>query len=432
MPLNILVGTQWGDEGKGRIVDLLSAGSYYVVRYNGGDNAGHTVTVGQQTFKLHLIPSGIIHEHTIGILGNGLVINPKSLLAEIDMLRDSGVEVSPERLYISFAAHMITPGHIALDRAREQSRGKGLIGTTGRGIGPAYTDKASRSGVRYFDILDLDSFARKMRYHLDYVNHLLTTLYQAEILAVEPLVSELVAAAREIQPYIRDTGALLDEALKQGKMVLAEGAQGILLDIDHGSYPFVTSSNVTATGVFTGLGIGIFPVNRVVGVTKAFQSRVGAGPFPTELDGDMAIRLRGTGSNPWDEYGTTTGRPRRVGWLDVVLLRYAIRINGLTEMVLTKLDVLSGLGEIKICTSYKDSSGNHYQVPPMGVSNLESFQPVYETLAGWTADLTSVRQWNDLPPQAQAYIRSIEKLTGIPVSMVSVGPERSQTVEVPA
>ena len=432
MPLNILVGTQWGDEGKGRIVDLLSAGSYYVVRYNGGDNAGHTVTVGQQTFKLHLIPSGIIHEHTIGILGNGLVINPKSLLAEIDMLRDSGVEVSPERLYISFAAHMITPGHIALDRAREQSRGKGLIGTTGRGIGPAYTDKASRSGVRYFDILDLDSFARKMRYHLDYVNHLLTTLYQAEILAVEPLVSELVAAAREIQPYIRDTGALLDEALKQGKMVLAEGAQGILLDIDHGSYPFVTSSNVTATGVFTGLGIGIFPVNRVVGVTKAFQSRVGAGPFPTELDGDMAIRLRGTGSNPWDEYGTTTGRPRRVGWLDVVLLRYAIRINGLTEMVLTKLDVLSGLDEIKICTSYKDSSGNRYQVPPMGVSNLESFQPVYETLAGWTADLTSVRQWNDLPPQAQEYIRSIEKLTGIPVSMVSVGPERTQTVEVPA
>ena len=235
-----------------------------------------------------------------------------------------------------------------------------------------------------------------------------------------------------LQPYVLDTGELLNDVLKQGKIVLAEGAQGILLDIDHGSYPYVTSSNVTATGVFTGLGIGISPVDRVVGATKAFQSRVGAGPFPTELEDDMAVRLRGTGANPWDEYGTTTGRPRRVGWLDVVLLRYAIRINGLTELVMTKLDVLSGLDQIQICTAYKDSSGNQIQVPPLGVSDLESFQPVYETFEGWSEDLMSTRQWSDLPAAAQNYIRSIERLTGIPVSMVSVGPERTQIVEVPA
>jgi adenylosuccinate synthase len=431
MPLNILIGTQWGDEGKGRIVDLLSAGSLYVARYNGGDNAGHTVTVGQKIFKLHLIPSGIIHDHTLAVLGNGLVINPKSLLAEMEMLLAAGVEISPRRLFISFGAHLITPGHIALDRAREQARGNSLIGTTGRGIGPAYTDKASRSGLRYYDILNLDSFARKMRYHLEYVNHLLTTLYQTDILAVEPIVSEQVAAARELQPYISDTGALLEEALTGGKTVLAEGAQGILLDIDHGSYPYVTSSNVTATGVFSGLGIGILPVNRVIGATKAFQSRVGAGPFPTELDGDMAVRLRGTGANPWDEYGTTTGRPRRVGWLDGVLLRYANRINGLTELVLTKLDVLSGLDEILVCKAYQDQDGNLYQVPPMGVSDLAAFHPVYETLSGWTNDISTVRRWEDLPTQAQAYVRFIEKMTGLPVSMVSVGPERSQIVNVP-
>ena len=432
MPLNILVGTQWGDEGKGRIVDLLSAGSQFVARYNGGDNAGHTVNVGHQTFKLHLIPSGIIHSHTIGVLGNGLVINPKSLLAEMEMLRTVGIDISPQRLYISFAAHLITPGHIALDRASEQARGNGLIGTTGRGIGPAYTDKASRIGLRYYDILDLDQFARKMRFHLEYVNHLLTTLYQTEILAVEPIVSEQVAAARELQPYIRDTGALLDEALINGKTVLAEGAQGILLDIDHGSYPFVTSSNVTATGVFSGLGIGLLPVNRVIGATKAFQSRVGAGPFPTELDGDMAVRLRGTGTNPWDEYGTTTGRPRRVGWLDGVLLRYAKRINGLTEIVLTKLDVLSGLDEVLVCTAYQDQSGTRFQTPPMGVSDLNVFHPVYETLPGWTGDISAIRQWDDLPLQAQSYVRFIERMAGLPVSMVSVGPERSQVVNVPA
>jgi adenylosuccinate synthase len=431
MPLNILVGTQWGDEGKGRIVDLLSAESDYVVRYNGGDNAGHTVTVGDETFKLHLIPSGIVHKHTIGALGNGLVINPKSLLAEMEMLKEAGIDVSPQRLQISYAAHLITPGHIALDRAREAARGTGQIGTTGRGIGPAYTDKASRNGLRVYDLLDEKTLAEKLKTHLDQVNHRLSDLYQTDTLDVMEIIQEFMAYARVLKPYIVDVAATLTEALSAKKMVLAEGAQGILLDIDHGSYPYVTSSNVTATGVFTGLGIGISPVERVIGATKAFQSRVGAGPFPTELEGEQANRLRGTGSNPWDEFGTTTGRPRRVGWLDGVLLRYAVRLNGLTELVLTKMDVLSGLPEIQVCTAYRAVDGKIHEIPPMGVTTLETYQPIYETLPGWQEDLMGVRRWEDLPQAAQAYIRFVEKMSGVPVCLASVGPERSQVVEVP-
>ncbi|HSM23465.1 MAG TPA: adenylosuccinate synthase [Anaerolineaceae bacterium] len=431
MPLKILVGTQWGDEGKGRIVDLLSAQSDIVARYNGGDNAGHTVTVEDKTFKLHLIPSGIIHPHTIGILGNGLVINPKSFLAEIEMLRSSGVDVNPERMKISFAAHLITPGHIALDRAREMILGKGQIGTTGRGIGPAYTDKVSRKGLRVVDMLDLALFKEKLRLHFNKVNQELTVNYQTKALDTEPLIKDYLEFAQLLKDYITDTGALLDIALHEGKKILAEGAQGILLDIDHGSYPFVTSSNVTATGVFNGLGIGICPVENVIGATKAFQSRVGAGPFPTELEGEMADRLRGTGEKPWDEFGTTTGRPRRVGWLDGVLLRYARRINGLTDLVLTKLDVLSGLSEIKVCTSYTDDTGET-ALPLMGVSLLDQYQPVYESLPGWQEDLTTVREWGDLPENARAYIRFIEEISGVRVMLASVGPERSQVVEIPA
>jgi adenylosuccinate synthase len=431
MPLKILVGTQWGDEGKGRIVDLMSAESQYVVRYNGGDNAGHTVTVGKQTFKLHLIPSGIIHPHTIGILGNGLVINPRSLLAEMEMLRNAGIAVDPRRLKISFGAHLITQGHIALDKAKELARGKGQIGTTGRGIGPAYTDKAGRSGLRVFDLLDLTQLAEKMRAHLEQVNQTLHSQFKAAPLDIAPVVEEVLNQARILQPYIADTGAILDQVLKENQSVLAEGAQGILLDIDHGSYPFVTSSNVTATGVFSGLGIGIRAVESVTGATKAFQSRVGAGPFPTELDGEMAARLRGSGANPWDEFGTTTGRPRRVGWLDLVLLRYAKRINGLTDVVLTKLDILSGLPTISVCTAYLDESGRELQMPVMGVCDLERYRPVYAQLTGWQEDLTQIRAWADLPEQARAYVRFVEQSCGLPVSMVSVGPERSQIILVP-
>jgi len=432
MPLKILVGTQWGDEGKGRIVDLLSAQSDIVARFNGGDNAGHTVTVTEHTFKLHLIPSGIIHPHTLGILGNGLVINPKSLISEMEMLRDSGVQVTPQRLKISYAAHLITPGHITLDRAREAALGKGQIGTTGRGIGPAYTDKVSRKGLRLIDMLDPAGFEAKLQQHMQKVNFDLSFYFQIAPMAVEPIIKDYLGYAEVLRDYIVDTGALLDEALAEGKSVLAEGAQGMLLDVDHGSYPFVTSSNVTATGVFNGLGIGICPVDQVIGATKAFQSRVGAGPFPTELDGDMATRLRGTGAKPWDEFGTTTGRPRRVGWLDGVLLRYARRINGLTRLVLTKLDVLSGLPEIKVCTAYQDKAGNLHKTPPTGISGLEAFTPVFETVPGWQEDLTGVRNWEDLPKNAQEYIRFVEQVSGVKVMLASVGPERSQVVEVPA
>lgn len=431
MPLKILVGTQWGDEGKGRIVDLLSAQSDIVARYNGGDNAGHTVTVAEHTFKLHLIPSGIIHPHTLGILGNGLVINPKALIAEMEMLRESSIDVSPDRLKISFAAHLITPGHIALDRAREASLGRGSIGTTGRGIGPAYADKVGRKGLRLVDMLDLPLFEEKMRLHLEKVNYDLSFYYQTAPLPEDRIIREYLEYGRYLKEYIEDTGALLDIALQEGKKVLAEGAQGILLDIDHGSYPFVTSSSVTATGVFGGLGIGICPVEKVIGATKAFQSRVGAGPFPTELEEEMATRLRGTGAKPWDEFGTTTGRPRRVGWLDGVLLRYARRINGLTDLVLTKMDVLSGLPEIKVCTAYTDKNGNSFSEPPVGISDLEQYQPVYETLPGWTEDLTQVRNWDDLPENARAYVRFVEHISEVRVMLASVGPERSQVVEVP-
>lgn len=431
MPLKILVGTQWGDEGKGRIVDLLSAQSDIVARFNGGDNAGHTVTIKDLTFKLHLIPSGIIHEHTMGILGNGLVINPKSFLTEVKMLQKNGVKIDPERLKISFAAHLITPGHIALDRARESLLGKGQIGTTGRGIGPTYTDKVSRKGLRMVDMLDLPLFEEKLRSHLDKVNRELAYNYQTTAFDIEPVMSEYLEYAKQLQEYIVDTGALLDIALHEGKQVLAEGAQGMLLDVDHGSYPFVTSSNVTATGVFNGLGIGIMPVENVIGATKAFQSRVGAGPFPTELVGEIAEYLRGSGEKPWDEFGTTTGRPRRVGWLDGVLLRYARRVNGLTDLVLTKLDVLSGLKEIKVCIAYRDADVET-ALPPMGVSQLEQYAPVYETLPGWQEDLMGVRKWDDLPLNAQNYVRFVEEISGVKVMLASVGPERSQVVEVPA
>ena len=425
--LDIIIGTQWGDEGKGRVVDLLAAQSDYVARFNGGDNAGHTVTVGAQTFKLHLIPSGIVHPHTVGIIGNGLVVNPRVLLDEMETLRTAGVEITPERLKISYAAQIITPGHLALDAAREAARGAGKIGTTLRGIGPAYNDKANRSGLRFEAMLADEDFADAVRAHTEAVNAQLTALYGAAPLDPEAVAAEYGEYARRLAPHIADTAGLLDRALKAGKTVLAEGAQGTLLDLDHGTYPFVTSSTPTAAGALTGLGVGIRHAGRVIGVTKAFQTRVGEGPFPTEVFGEAATRLRGTGANPWDEFGTTTGRPRRVGWLDGVLLRYAVRINGVTALAVTKMDVLSGLHPLRICTAYRRGEHLHEELP-LGPADLSPFEPVYEELPGWDADLTAIRRWEDLPAEAQAYIRRIEAIAGVPVTMVSVGPEREQVV----
>lgn len=431
MTLQIIVGAQWGDEGKGRMVDWLASRSDYVARFNGGDNAGHTVTIGSQIYKLHLLPSGIIHPNTIGILGNGMVINPGSLLEEIKMLQAAGIKVDPNRLHISHAAHLITPAHQAIDKAMEAARGKDSLGTTGRGIGPAYTDKASRSGLRMGDLLAHD-FIDQLRSHIEKANLNLDFL-SAPRLDIEPIL-EVFKDQREIlAPYIQDVSSELHQALGSNKIVLAEGAQGTLLDIDHGSYPFVTSSVTTAPGVLTGLGLGLDSAQnaRVIGVAKAFQTRVGSGPFPTELSGELAMKLRGTGSNPWDEFGTTTGRARRVGWLDGVLLRYSARINGLTEVVLTKLDILSGFDTVRICTTYRIGAKT-FTEPPFGQYDLGNVEPIYLDLPGWSADLGGIRRWQDLPDQARQYIRTVSELSGVLVKYASVGPEREQIVEVPA
>lgn len=435
MPLNIIIGAQWGDEGKGRVVDLLAAKADYVARYNGGDNAGHTVTVGENTFKLHLIPSGIIHPNPTAIIGNGVVVNPATLLSEMDTLAAAGIEVNADRLRISHAAHMITPAHLALDRAQEEARGKSKIGTTQRGIGPVYVDKVARRGVRLESMLSLDRFKESLELLIQDINTQLTQLYNAEPIDPKKILSEAAYQAHSLAPYIGDVSKLLTDALKNGRQVLAEGAQGTLLDLDHGTYPFVTSSTPTAPGALVGLGLGLGYEERVIAVTKSFQTRVGEGSFPTELSGDLAHRLRGSGENPWDEFGTTTGRPRRVGWLDMILLRYAVRISGVTELALTKLDVLSGLETLCLCNEYQDKNipgGGNARIHdlPAGPGNLDQFEPVYEQLSGWEEDLRSVRRWEELPKTTRAYILRIEELAGVPVRLVSVGPERNQIVEI--
>jgi adenylosuccinate synthase len=429
MPLDILVGAQWGDEGKGRITDLLAENAHIVARYSGGDNAGHTVTVGQQRYKLHLLPSGVLQPHVVSVLGNGMVINPARLIAELDQLAAFGVDVSPARIKVSLAAHLITPAHITLDRAEEAARSGGKIGTTGRGIGPAYTGKVARHGLRAELLLKPEELGDRVAEHIRQTNRYLERLYEQPALDAGAIAADFTAYAQRLAPYITDTSLYLHRQLQAGARVIAEGAQGTLLDVDHGTYPYVTSSSPGAGGVFNGLGVGPRFVGRVLGVTKAFQTRVGEGPFPTEAFGAEAERLRGTGSNPWDEFGTTTGRPRRCGWLDLVLLRYAIRVNGLTELALTKLDVLSGLETIRLCTAYT-ADGNRYEELPLGPADLSPFRAEYEMLPGWDADVTGARQLSDLPEAARNYLRRIEALTGVPVSMVSVGPERSQIIFV--
>ena len=429
MPLDMVLGAQWGDEGKGRMVDLFAEKSRIVARFSGGDNAGHTVTVGSQIFKLHLVPSGLAREHTIGVLGNGVVVNPNTLLKEIKVLEEGGVSVPPERLWISPAAHLITPAHRALDAAQEKMRGKNSIGTTLRGIGPAYMDKTARHGIRAAEMLDEEAFADRIESHVEAANRMLTKVYDSEPLDSKMVAAEYLEYARILKPHIGDTIGLIAEALQAGETVLAEGAQGTLLDLDHGTYPFVTSSNPTAPGALIGLGVGPVWVNEVIGVAKAFQTRVGEGGFPTELEGKMAVRLRGTGENPWDEFGTTTGRPRRVGWLDLVLLRYAMRVNGFTHLTLTKMDILSGLESIKLCIGYQ-RDGVTYADLPLGVYQMDAYEPVYEEMPGWEEDIQSARVWEDLPVQCQNYVRRIEEVVGVKVGWISVGPEREQMVQL--
>ena len=429
MPLNIIVGAQWGDEGKGHITDRLAHEAAIVARYSGGDNAGHTVTIADQTFKLHLIPSGIIHPGVICLIGNGTVVNPAVLLREMDALAARGVDVGPARLKLSGGAHLITPAHIALDRAHERARGKEAIGTTMRGIGPTYTDKARREGLRAELLADPDRLAEALLRHVAARNEALAGGYGEEPLDGTAAVAEWLGYAARLAPHLADGPLLIDEALGRGEMVLAEGAQGTLLDIDHGTYPFVTSSSPTAGGALTGLGVGPRAVERVIGVAKAFTTRVGSGPFPTELDGAAAARLRGTGQNPWDEFGTTTGRPRRVGWLDLPILRHARRVNSLSELVLTKLDILSGLAEIPVCVAY-EVDGRRVESFPTDLHVLAQCRPIYEALPGWVEDVNGARRLGDLPAAARRYVDFVAAGTDTPVRFVSVGPGREQFIEL--
>lgn len=431
MALDIIIGAQWGDEGKGRITDMLASQMDAVARYSGGDNAGHTVTVQGEIFKLHLIPSGIIHDGVICLIGNGVVINPAVLLREMDALAARGVDVGPARLKISRNAHLITPAHVALDKASEKQLGGGAIGTTQRGIGPAYTDKTARVGLRADLFDDPEGLADAIHQHIIAKNEVLAKIYGAEPLDETAVSAQYASYAQRLAPHLVDGSVLIDEMLQNGRSVLAEGAQGTFLDLDHGTYPFVTSSSPTAGGALIGLGVGPKKVGRVIGVAKAFTSRVGSGPFPSELSGDLATRLRGTGSNPWDEYGTTTGRPRRVGWLDMVMLRHAVRINSLTELVLTKLDILSGLEKVPVCVAY-ELNGQRLEHYPSNLDMLAKCQPVYETLDGWQEDVMPARRMADLPTNARRYIEYIAQATHTPISFVSVGPGRDQIVQVAA
>jgi adenylosuccinate synthase len=423
VPVTILVGTQWGDEGKGKATDLVAAESDFVVRYQGGNNAGHTVLAGGRLLKLHLVPSGILHSEVTPVIGDGVVVDLRVLFEEMDALADLGIDTS--RLKVSGNAHLIMPYHLELDKVTERYLGKHALGTTKRGIGPAYADKASRIGLRVQDLTDAKIFREKLEVVLKEKNLVLTRVYNRLPLDLEAIASEYLAYGDRLAPYISETSGLLYSALRNGRRVLLEGGQGTLLDLDHGTYPFVTSSNPVAGGALAGSGLGPGEVDRVIGVTKAYVTRVGAGPFPTEDLGDAGKHMGEKGQ----EFGTTTGRARRCGWFDAVLLRYAVRINGLTELFLTKLDVLSGLPEVLICSAYRASAREYQDMPPHQ-SLFHKSEPVYERLPGWGEEIAGVRRFGDLPAAARDYVDRIAQLGGVPVRHLSVGPDREQTLEV--
>lgn len=421
MPSCVVVGSQWGDEGKGKITDLLAEQADVVVRYQGGNNAGHTVVIGEKTFKLHLIPSGILSPGTVCVIGNGVVIDPGVLVEEMEYLERSGIDIS--RLHISERAHVIMPYHKLLDRLEEESRGERKLGTTGRGVGPCYVDKVGRAGIRMIEFIRPAELKNRLQEILPQKNQLLRSVYRHEGFSVEQIMDEMESYGKRLKDLVTDTSLLLDKAVRSGQKVLFEGAQGTFLDIDHGTYPFVTSSSPTAGGVATGSGIGPKAIDNVLGVTKAYTTRVGEGPFPSELvdaTGDY-IRERG------HEYGTTTGRPRRCGWLDTVMLRYAVRVNGLNGLALNCLDVLDGLGTIRICTGYR-RNGRELAGFPASFRVLEECEPVWEELPGWNGPIGEARTWQDLPENARRYVQRVAELADIPVWIVSVGPRREQTV----
>jgi adenylosuccinate synthase len=417
----VLIGAQWGDEGKGKITDVLADDFDYVVRFQGGNNAGHTIIHGGQTLKLHLIPSGIMYPHITPVIGNGCVIDPKVLIEEMDRLEEDGL--TTRRLLISCNAHLIMPYHRDLDGASERMLGKQEIGTTRRGIGPAYMDKASRLGLRAQDLQDEHIFKKKVEAALAEKNPLLEKVYGLATYTVDEIADEYLEYAERIVPHIAETSGILNRALEADQYVLFEGAQGILLDIDHGTYPFVTSSSPTAGGACLGAGVGPRRIDRVLGVAKAYITRVGSGPFPTELFDEVGDHLIEVGG----EYGTTTGRQRRPGWFDGVAMRYAVEVSGITDLVITKLDVLSDLDTIKVCVAYEHEE-KHYSSLPCHQSILHHAKPVYEELPGWREDITHCRTFEELPEAAREYVMYLEDLADVPVSIIAVGPERSQTI----
>ena len=420
MPSVVVVGTQWGDEGKGKITDFLSENSEVISRYQGGNNAGHTIIFGGETYKLHLIPSGIFYKDKISVIGNGMVVDPKALVTELDGLHARGVET--DNLRISNRAHVILPYHIKLDEVEELRKGDNKIGTTGKGIGPAYMDKAGRIGIRIADLLDKEVFEEKLTRNLKEKNRLLEKFYETEGFKVEDILDEYYEYGQKIAQYVTDTSKVLNDALDEGRRVLFEGAQGVMLDIDQGTYPFVTSSNPVAGGVTIGAGVGPTKIDHVVGVCKAYTSRVGDGPFPTELFDETGDRIREVGK----EYGTTTGRPRRIGWFDSVVVRHARRVSGLTDLTVNSIDVLTGLETVKICTAYR-YKGELITEYPANLRVLDDCEPVYEEMPGWSEDITGVRSLDELPENARHYLERIAQLTGVQISIFSVGPDRTQT-----
>ena len=422
MPSIAIVGAQWGDEGKGKVVDLLAERAAAVVRFQGGNNAGHTIVRGEETFKFHLIPSGILYPATTCVIGNGVVVDPAVLTAEIDGLRERGVDVS--NLRVSANAHLIMPYHLMLDHAGEAKLGKLEIGTTKRGIGPCYADKASRLGIRVQDLLDEKILKQKIMAALEPKKLMLRPFERDPALDLHTMTEQYLLYGHRLEQHIADTASLLHRALDDEKLVIFEGAQAALLDIDHGTYPFVTSSNPVAGAACVGAGVGPRDITEVWGVAKAYATRVGAGPFPTELDNEIGEELRQRGG----EFGTTTGRPRRCGWTDLVALRYASRINGMTSLVITKLDVLSGFDTLKVCTSYQSPDGGELATFPYHQSVLHHAKPVYEELPGWSEDVTGCRSEEELPQAARDYLKFIEDFVGVPVKLLGVGPARDQIV----
>ncbi|MEZ0106553.1 adenylosuccinate synthase [Catenulispora sp. EB89] len=423
MPALVLVGAQWGDEGKGKATDLLGGSVDYVVRYQGGNNAGHTVVIGDQKYALHLLPSGILSPGCVPVIGNGVVIDPAVLFAELDGLDQRGVDTS--HLLISANAHLITPYHRTMDKVSERFLGKNKIGTTGRGIGPTYADKINRIGVRVQDLFDPSILLQKVEGALRDRNQMLVKVYNRRALSAEAVVEEYLGYAERLRPMVADTSLVVNKALDEGKVVLLEGGQGTLLDVDHGTYPFVTSSNPTTGGACTGAGIGPTRITRSIGILKAYATRVGAGPFPTELFDENGEALRSIGH----EYGVTTGRDRRCGWFDAPVARYASRVNGLTDFFLTKLDVLTGFERIPVCVAY-DVDGVRHDEIPMTQTDFHHATPIYEEFPGWTEDISGCKSFEDLPANAKSYVKALEEMSGAPISAIGVGPERNATIQL--